>query len=73
MAEEVTLKEQDNQEENKNFSNFDENPGVEEQFIPPGIIPPELEEESTFQRVEEESQQASQEDKKNYLIKNLLL
>ncbi|EAK0194770.1 hypothetical protein XK08_06445 [Campylobacter lari] len=71
MAEEVTLKEQDNQE--KAFSGLDENPGVEEQAIPPGMIPPELEEEeSTFQRVEEEPQTPQPEEKKSFLIKNLL-
>ncbi|MCV3440684.1 hypothetical protein L8W50_07065 [Campylobacter lari] len=71
MAEEVTLKEQDNQE--APFSQIDENPGVEEQSIPLGMIPPELEEEeSTFQRVEEEPQTTQPEEKKSFLIKNSL-
>ncbi|WP_257904729.1 proximal disk protein PflB [Campylobacter lari] len=72
MAEEVTLKEQDTQE--KNFSNIDENPGVEEQAIPPGMIPPELEEEeSTFQRVEEEPQTTQPEEKKKLFDKKFII
>ncbi|MCV3375396.1 tetratricopeptide repeat protein [Campylobacter sp. IFREMER_LSEM_CL2151] len=72
MAEEVTLKEQDNQE--KAFSEIDENPGVEEQAIPPGMIPPELEEEeSTFQRVEEEPQTPQPEEKKKLFDKKFII
>ncbi|EAK9882726.1 tetratricopeptide repeat protein [Campylobacter lari] len=72
MAEEVTPKEQDNQE--KAFSEIDENPGVEEQTIPPGTIPPELEEEeSTFQRVEEEPQASQPEEKKKLFDKKFLI
>ncbi|MFG5142366.1 hypothetical protein, partial [Campylobacter lari] len=72
MAEEVTLKEQDNQE--KAFSGLDENPGVEEQAIPPGMIPPELEEEeSTFQRVEEEPQTPQPEEKKKLFDKKFII
>ncbi len=72
MAEEVTLKEQDNQE--APFSQIDENPGVEEQSIPPGMIPPELEEEeSTFQRVEEEPQTTQPEEKKKLFDKKFII
>ncbi|STA73834.1 TPR domain-containing protein [Campylobacter lari] len=71
MAEEVTLKEQDNQE--TPFSQIDENPGVEEQSIPPGMIPPELEEESTFQRVEEEPQPPQPEEKKKLFDKKFII
>ncbi|ENQ6619832.1 MULTISPECIES: tetratricopeptide repeat protein [Campylobacter] len=65
MAEEVALE--------KQFSDLDENPGVEEQTIPPGIIPPELEEESTFQRVEDEPQTPQHEEKKKYFDKKFII
>lgn len=67
MAEEVTLKEQDNQE---NTNNLEENLEPE---IPPGTIPPELEEESTFQRVEEESQEPQKEENKKLFDKKFLI
>ncbi|QOR01692.1 tetratricopeptide repeat protein [Campylobacter sp. 2014D-0216] len=72
MAEEVTLKEENNQE--KAFSDIDENPGVEEQTIPPGMIPPELEdEESTFQRVEEEPPAPQPQEEKKLFDKKFLI
>ncbi|MBX2078420.1 tetratricopeptide repeat protein [Campylobacter peloridis] len=69
MAEEVTLKEQDQQEQ---VSNLEENQ-TEQVEIPSDLIPPELEEESTFQRVEEEPQEIQKEEKKKFLDKKFII
>ncbi|WP_291952799.1 tetratricopeptide repeat protein [Campylobacter sp.] len=65
MAEEVTLKEQDNQEDitQENL----------ELTIPPGTIPPELEEENTFQRVEEQPQEIHKEEKTKLFDKKFII
>ncbi|MCR6572544.1 tetratricopeptide repeat protein [Campylobacter insulaenigrae] len=66
MAEEVTLKEQDEQE------NLDKEENLE-LTIPPGTIPPELEEENTFQKVEEQPQEAQKEEKVKFFDKKFLI